>query len=79
MSKMVYATIETSLASDVKSQPVIYDWRLILRRGRPFMLLSSRPALARGGLESLLGPEATGQGLAPNPADVVPDAGRSFV
>ncbi len=50
MSKTVYSAIQALLASDTKSQPVKYDWRLIRRRGRPFMLLSSRPALARSGL-----------------------------
>jgi hypothetical protein len=50
MSKTVYSAIQALLASDTKSQPVMYDWRLIRRRGRPFMLLSSRPALARSGL-----------------------------
>jgi hypothetical protein len=50
MSKMVYSAIQALLASDIKSQPVEYKWRLIRRRGRPFMLLSTRPALARAGL-----------------------------
>jgi hypothetical protein len=50
MSKTVYSAIQALLASDTKSHPVEYEWRLIRRRGRPFMLLSSRPALARSGL-----------------------------
>ena len=50
MSKTVHSAIQALLASDTKSQPVMYDWRLIRRRGRPFMLLSSRPVLARSGL-----------------------------
>ena len=50
MSKTVDDTIKVLFASQGKSQPVDFKWRLVRRRGRPFMLLPVDPKMARTGL-----------------------------
>jgi hypothetical protein len=52
MSKTVYPIIETLFASPGQMrEPVTFDWRLIRRKGKPFMLLPSRLTNARAGLK----------------------------
>ncbi|MEI9863131.1 MAG: hypothetical protein WDN00_00940 [Limisphaerales bacterium] len=50
MSKAIQPTIQALFASEGKTQPVHFEWRLVCRRGQPFMLLPVQPALARTGL-----------------------------
>jgi hypothetical protein len=55
MSKIVHSSIQALFVSqknagEEKSSPLDFEWRLVRRRGRPFMLLPSSPALVRTGL-----------------------------
>jgi len=50
MSKIVSPVIASLFAGEGRSQPVNFEWRLISRRGRPFMLLPVGWRAARTGL-----------------------------
>ena len=50
MSKNVHDTIQALFASPGKTQPVHFEWRLVRRRRRPFILLPVDPRLAQTGL-----------------------------
>jgi hypothetical protein len=50
MKKTVVPVIEALLAGSGKSPPVTFEWRLIRRHGRPFLLLPCGPLAARTGL-----------------------------
>ncbi len=50
MSKSISPVIEALFASSGRSTPVDLEWRLILRRGRPFLLLPAGAKAARMGL-----------------------------
>ncbi|MEJ0088423.1 MAG: hypothetical protein WDM80_01485 [Limisphaerales bacterium] len=54
MSKAVQDTIQALFASQGKTQPVDFEWRLACRHGRPFMLLPVDPKVARTGLNLYL-------------------------
>ena len=50
MSKTVRPIIEALFTGSGHAQPVTFEWRLICRRGRPFMLLPGGLKAARTGL-----------------------------
>jgi hypothetical protein len=50
MSKTVHSIIENLFASPAQTQRVDFEWRLVRRRGRPFLLLPGGLAEARTGL-----------------------------